>query len=94
MLTDLFYDNVSFSCNRAARLQQADIRARRALGSISIVKRVRRSCADGGLEVPAGEGGAGRRRALGMAFEDDPAAFVAGGAGAKIDDPVGERHNR
>ena len=53
----------------------------------------RRSGADVGREVLAGEGGAGGDEVGGRALEDDPAAVVAG-AGAEVDDPVGVRHDR
>src|SRR6201996_6364410 len=52
-----------------------------------------RSAADVAREVLAGEGGAGGHEAGWCALEDDPAAVVAG-AGAKVDDPVGVRHDR
>src|SRR5215217_7047457 len=55
--------------------------------------RVRRSGADVGREVLAGEGGAGGDEVGGRALEDDPAAVVAG-AGTEVDEPVGVRHDR
>src|SRR5712691_4890314 len=51
-----------------------------------------RSGADIGREVLAGECGARGNEVGGGALEDDPAAVVAG-AGAKVDDPVGVRHD-
>src|SRR5262245_29262626 len=55
--------------------------------------RVPRSGADIGSQVLAGEGGAGGDEVGGCALEDDQAAVVAG-ARAKVDDPVGVRHDR
>src|SRR5256885_10915898 len=52
-----------------------------------------RSGADVSREVLAGEGGTGGDEVGGCAFEDDPAAVVAG-AGSEVDDPVGVRHHR
>src|ERR1700710_2912350 len=60
---------------------------------VSRCPRGRRSGADVGREVLAGEGGAGGDEVGGCALEDDPAAVVAG-AGAEVDDPVGVRHDR
>src|SRR5437868_4792657 len=54
---------------------------------------VRPGGADVGREVLARERGAGRDQVGWCAFEDDPAAVVAG-SGAEVDDPVGVRHDR
>src|SRR5512132_3367527 len=52
-----------------------------------------RSGIDVGREVLRGEGGAGGDEVVRCALEDDPTAVVAG-AGTKVDDPVGVRHDR
>jgi len=51
------------------------------------------SASDVHREVLASERGSSGDEVGGRAFEDDPAAVVAG-AGAKVDDPVGVRHDR
>src|SRR5688500_3576043 len=53
----------------------------------------RRSGADVGREVLAGECGAGADEVGRRALEDDPAAVMAGSR-AEVDDPVGVRHHR
>ncbi len=50
------------------------------------------SRANAGREMLASESGAGCDELGGRALEDDPAAVVAG-TGAKVDDPVGVRHD-
>src|SRR5262245_27231052 len=66
------------------------VRRRWAAGSVRRLPRGPRSGADVGREVLAGEGRAVGDEIGGCTLEDDPAAVVAG-AGAEVDDVVGDR---